>query len=139
MDYIENRVCVNKKFVVVQSLISLLLISDQFYSIRAADLDREALLPTSQSMSKITRPCTSLFFFSSKMSQIRAKSLTNIKGRAYKFLHCRGANPCIGEKRRIEAHIYKKSYSLGKVTILLQTLYVQMYGTGRPGEACAHL
>lgn len=48
------------------------------------------------------------------MSQIRAKSLTNIRGRAYKCLHCRGANPCIGEKKRIESHIYKNHISLEK-------------------------
>ena len=41
------------------------------------------------------------------MSQIRVSSLTNLRGRAYKCLHCRGTNPCIGEKRRVEAHVYK--------------------------------
>ena len=41
------------------------------------------------------------------MSQIRVSSLTNLRGRAYKCLHCRGTNPCIGEKRRFEAHVYK--------------------------------
>ena len=41
------------------------------------------------------------------MSQIRASSLTNLRGRAYKCLHCQGPNPCIGEKRRVESHVYK--------------------------------
>lgn len=41
------------------------------------------------------------------MSQIRVSSLTSLRGRAYKCLHCRGNSPCIGEKRRVEAHVYK--------------------------------
>ena len=41
------------------------------------------------------------------MSQIRASSLTNLRGRAYKCLHCQGPSPCIGEKRRVESHVYK--------------------------------
>lgn len=49
----------------------------------------------------------SLLSLQIKMSQIRVSSLTNLRGRAYKCLHCRGNNPCIGEKRRVEAHVYK--------------------------------
>ena len=41
------------------------------------------------------------------MAQIRASSLTNLRGRAYKSLHCQGPNSCIGEKRRVESHVYK--------------------------------
>ncbi|MES9883262.1 MAG: hypothetical protein ABW185_20550, partial [Sedimenticola sp.] len=49
------------------------------------------------------------------MSQITVKSLVNMRGRAYRCRLCPVVNPLVGEKSRVESHIYKNHVPLEKV------------------------
>ncbi len=47
--------------------------------------------------------------------QITVKSLVNLRGRAYRCRHCPTTMPLVGEKGRVESHIYKTHVPLEKV------------------------